>query len=487
MVLETHYYDMLSVSPSATTEEISKAYKKTALKCHPDKTNHDPKLTEQFKQLTQIYEVLRDDGSRKIYDKYGKAGLDGQLNSQPTTTRPNNFQFRSARDVFSQVFSEFNTMNQQFDDFNGFPFGNMGFNSMPFGNMNNMNMNGEMKRTVRPAPGQRSDKLFRGKNIFHTCKLTLDELAHGKTVKLQLPRRTKCDVCNGDGGFDKTSCRVCQGNGRVVITMSNQFSKFQEIGSCKDCSGTGSVVSSVCNNCEDGYHIVDKILELTVLPGTKCGEEIIIKQAGDEGRNIIPGDVIIKIKQRPHDYLVRKSNDLYTEANIDLKTALLGGYITLRDFLKQGEDLRIFINVHGKPELNEHESIQHGEILGTINPGSPKIVSGFGMPINNNAIDGIYYQSPDSKIHTIDNYKRGDLFIKLNVQLPNVEDFKNGFDDLSVLTRILPDKEEPSEDQRTIVDSHLSNLPFTSAFNKKEGSFSSTSSNEQDSKRPRFS
>lgn len=473
MVLETYYYDMLSVSPLATTEEISKAYKKTALKCHPDKTNHDPKLTEQFKQLTQIYEVLRDDNTRKIYDKYGKAGLDGQVNSQPT--RPNNFQFRSARDVFSQVFSEFNNMNQQFDDFNNF-FG--GFNSMPFGNINNMN--GEMKKTVRPAPGQKSDKLFKGKNIFHTCNLTLDELAHGKTVKLQLPRRTKCDVCNGDGGFNKTLCRICQGNGRVIITMSNQFSKFQEIGSCKDCSGTGTTVSAVCNNCEDGYLIVDKILELTVLPGTKSGEEIVIKQAGDEGRNIIPGDVIIKIKQLPHEYLVRKFNDLYTEANIDLKTALLGGYITLKDFLRQGEDLRIFINVHGKPELND-ENVQCGEILGTINPGTPKIVSGFGMPINDNAIDGIYYQTAESKIQTIDNYKRGDLFIKLNVQLPNIEDFKNGFEDLTMLTQILPDRTEPVDEERVVIDSHLSNLPFT-----KSGSFSSTSS-EQDTKRARYS
>lgn len=542
MVLETRLYDILCISPGASIDEISKSYKKIALRCHPDKTNHDPQLTEKFKQVTRAYEVLKDNNSRTVYDKYGESGLDGKV--QPTCStsqRPaNNFQFRSATDVFSQVFSDFNnafgedTMSSfgagpfggsssfgssssfgPFDAFNGgMNMGGFGNMNMPFnmgsGNMSSKNTQG-MKKTVKPAAPSRKassnnpNKVFKGKNIYHTCKVSLEDLCFGKTIKLQLPRRTRCGGCNGEGGFNKSLFKTCQGSGRVVTTLSNQFTKYQEVGLCQDCSGTGTLFSAICKQCDDGYIVANKIIALSILPGTKDGDQIVVKSAADEGRNLVPGDVIIKIKQERHPYLIRKSNDLYMEYDIDLKTALLGGSITIKDFLKRDNDLRVFINVHGDDTLNgkKHQSIQSGEIIGTINPGSPKIVKGSGAPINHHGKNGVFYQTEDSpRLLDASIYDRGDLFIKFNVQLPSITDFTNGMADLNVLEKILPSADNGESntdmrDDREVLDTHLSNLPDYSSYTQDfrpsptaQPSFSSDTNSsegaEPDSKRHRF-
>lgn len=471
MVVETKFYDILSIGPTATVDEISKSYKKIALKCHPDKTNHDPKLTELFKRVTRAYEVLKDESSRKVYDQFGEAGLEGKVAPSQQQLRPGNFQYRSATDVFSQVFSDFNSafnsnVSQSFESF-GFPNGfNMGMNF-------DMSFNGPtktqgMKRTVRPAGSVQKKKLHKGQDIYHVCKVTLEDLAYGKTIKLQLPRRTKCNQCNGEGGFDKSVCKTCEGSGRTITVMSNQFTKYQSVGACEDCVGAGTTMSSVCNSCDDGYAIVNKLIQLKIPPGAKDGNQIVIKCAADEGRDIIPGDVVVKLKQVKHPYLINRYNDLYMEHDIDLRTALLGGRITIKDFLKKGNDLNVYINVHGNQQLNDdiNDNIKEGEIIGTINPGTPKIVKGLGMPINNDHTNGVFYDPVP--VHDILKYKRGDLFIKFNVILPSPADFTNGVQDLQSLSAILPASTSSNEGNRKgpgIHNAHLSNLPVYSNNN----------------------
>ncbi|EGV66343.1 hypothetical protein PSN45_003049 [Yamadazyma tenuis] len=473
MVAETTLYDMLAISPSATSEEITRSYRKIALKCHPDKTNHDPRLTEQFKNVTRAYEILKDVSSRNVYDKYGEAGLDGRTNSHSrpgSTARPTSFTHRSATDVFSQVFNDFNSMFNN-PSVNAAPFGDFSFgNRMGFDmGMNiNMNMGGfggapttkGMTKTVHPAPSQPPDnRLFRGQDIYHTCKSTLDDLAYGKTVKLQLPRRAKCETCHGEGGFNKSSCSVCQGSGRVVTILANQFTKYQTVGSCTVCNGEGTIVSRVCTACTDGFKVVNKLIQLRVPPGTKDGNKIVLKGAADEGKNMIPGDVIITIKEARHPYLVRRSNDLYMEHEIDLKTALLGGFIIIHDYLSKGNDLRIFINVHGNQQINNNinEAIQQGEIIGTINPNIPRIVKGLGMPINNETIDGKFFQTDVSKTSSIDMFHRGDLFIKFNIKIPQIESFSP--EHLLALANILPSGSSDTSNFGELTDVHLSNIP----------------------------
>ncbi|KAK7684705.1 hypothetical protein QCA50_012288 [Cerrena zonata] len=175
MAREKYFYDILSVSSDASVEEIARSYKKMALKCHPDKTNHNPQLTEKFKEATRAYEVLKDDNKRKIYDAYGEAGLDGTEDvSQPakrppysatstSSTSSSNIHVHSAHNVFSQVFSDINSIfgndptSSSTSFFSQFPM-NMDMNM----NMN-MNMNTQgMKKSVQPAPADpRADRPIR--------------------------------------------------------------------------------------------------------------------------------------------------------------------------------------------------------------------------------------------------------------------------------------------------------------------------------------
>lgn len=444
--------------PDAPLEDIGRSYKKLALKYHPDKTNHNPELTEKFKDATRAYEILRDPRKRQVYDAYGEDGLDGtaaasQPPVQPTGQSSRNgnqngqFPFPQANNLFAQFFSDMNCVFSA-----GTPFNNS-FGSFEF----NVNVGDNTRKQVVPAPPDPdASRVTQGAAIHHTFKVTLSDMYYGKVVKFQLPRMTKCSTCNGAGCFNPRLCRICKGSGRVLVTMANQFSNFQEVSLCGPCHGRGTYYSrkDKCPNCENGYLVEKKIIKVNVLPGSKDGDKCILRGQADEGKNIIPGDVIIHLQALPHPFLVRRYNDLYMDHDIDLKTALLGGSVTIKDFVKPGEDLKILINAHGDEKLNDSvdPSIKQGEIVGTINQATPKIVKNLGMPINGSIEDGIYYQNSNmSKTFT-----RGNLFIRFNVQIPKLEDFASE-EDIATLFKILPSKSaEPAS--KSVQEFHLSNL-----------------------------
>lgn len=442
MVVETYLYDILSVLPDATVDEISRSYKKMALKCHPDKTNHDPQLTEKFKEMTRAYEILKDKKSRNMYNTYGEAGINGSYEERNPPGRSRRYyqDVDTATDIFSQVFNDINSMFNSdtfgggFSSFPQFPFG-MGFQGSRTQNM---------KKHVQPAPGVVKEELRRGKDIHHVCRVSLDSLYSGKVVKFQLPKNSKCAACNGVGGFKPRLCRSCQGSGRVVVTLYNQFSQFQEVGTCRSCNGTGTYFSPEdrCYQCNGGYLKVKKIVLVNILPGMKQGDRIVLRGESDEGKNIIPGNLIITLEEITHEYLIRRNNDLYMEYELDLRTALLGGSIVLKNFLN-GENLKLNINVHGITELNNSidNHINNASVVGTINPGTPMLIKGFGMPVNPLVKDGVLVQE-QNEAHLIEDesserYARGDLFVKFNVKLPSISDFKDP-KDLFTLNSILP-------------------------------------------------
>lgn len=467
MVLETRLYDILLVPATASTEEISRAYKKIALKCHPDKTGRDPELTEKFKDVTRAYEMLKDAETRRVYDHHGEAGVEGHAlaaTAPPNAPTP----MRHATNIFLQVFSDFHQA------FNG---GGGGGGAFPMNmHMNMMNMMDPMAGAafasfggqppvtrVEPAATAPA-KPLRGHDIHHVCSVTLAELYFGKVVKLRLPHNSQCSTCHGVGGTNPLMCKRCAGLGQVVVTTVGAHTQMRQVKSCRECSGTGVYIlprDRCPAGCQRGYIKENKIIRANVFPGLKHGDKIILQGVGDEGRNIVPGDVVIHLQEVPHASIVRRGNDLYLEQDVDLKTALCGGKVVVHDFVRAGQDLEVCVNVHGHQALNSAE-VDAAEVVGVIGNGTPKIVKHYGMPINEASIEGTFFQNSDEVeefgdvIFDLNRYRRGDLFIKFNVVMPEVH-FSEG--DVRDLERILP----PSMGGAANADhmtGQLSNIPL---------------------------
>ncbi|WOO81368.1 Mitochondrial protein import protein MAS5 [Vanrija pseudolonga] len=331
------FSDLLGVSPSAGDDEIKKAYRKKALKHHPDKGG-DPEL---FKELTHAYEVLSDNNKRAVYDQAGKEGLENG--------GPGGMGGMDPQDLFSQLFGG----------------GGGGF----FG-----------------GGGGRPSGPRRGKDLVHRIAVTLEDLYRGKVQKLALSKSVICKGCDGRGGKKGAvkTCPSCRGQG-VKVMFRQLGPMMQQIQQpCNECEGTGEIMDPKdrCKTCH-GKKVVSerKVLEVHIDKGMKSGQQIKFNGESDQAPGIVPGDVVIVIEEKPHARFQRKGDDLFTEADIDLLTALAGGEFTI-------------------PHLDDrtlHVTIVPGEI---IKPGALKTITGQGMP-------------------SYRHHELGDLFVRLNVIFPD--------------------------------------------------------------------
>ncbi|KAF8326097.1 uncharacterized protein EI90DRAFT_3071484 [Cantharellus anzutake] len=283
MVKETKYYDLLECSPDASDADLKKAYRKKALRLHPDKGG-DPEL---FKEVTHAYEVLSDAQKRGIYDRLGEAGLSEQ----------GGMSGMDPQDLFSQLFGG----------------GAGGF----FGG------------------GGRSQGPRKGKDLVHRIAVSLEDLYKGKTTKLALNKTVICTKCNGKGGKEGAvkTCNGCNGRG-VKIIMRQLGPMIQQIQQpCNECEGKGEVINprDRCKQC-NGKKVVNErtFLEVNIDKGMKNGQTITFSQAADEQPGTITGDVVIVVEEKPHDVFRRDGNDLFIEAEVDLLTALAGGSFSVQ-------------------------------------------------------------------------------------------------------------------------------------------------------------
>lgn len=323
MVKDSKFYDLLGVTPGASDAELRSAYKKGALKHHPDKNAHNPDAADKFKEISHAYEVLSDSQKRQLYDQYGEEGLEqGGAGGG-----------MSAEDLFSQFFG------------GGSAFGGM------FGG-------GGM--------GMRDPGPKKARTIHHVHKVSLEDIYRGKVSKLALQKSVICPKCDGRGGKEGAvkKCSGCDGQGMKTMMrqMGPMIQRFQTV--CPDCQGEGEIIRDRdrCKQCNGKKTVIErKVLHVHVDKGVKNGHKIDFRGEGDQMPGIMPGDVQFEIDQKPHPRFQRKDDDLFYHAEIDLVTALSGGAI----YIEHLDDRWLTVN------------IVPGEI---ISPGEIKVIRGQGMP-----------------------------------------------------------------------------------------------------------
>lgn len=318
------YYEVLGVNKDASDDEIKKAYKKMAIKYHPDRNPGDKKAEEMFKEAAEAYDVLRDANKRRQYDQFGHEGLGGATG------------FGGAGMNVDDIFSMFG------DIFGGRGFGGFG----GFGG----------ERYSRP--------MYRGKDQRLKIELDLTEIVNGTTKKFKLKNDVVCEHCHGSGSEDGqvSTCPTCNGSGYVVRTQQGIFGLMQSQSVCPECHGEGKVIKNKCHICHgEGIKQGETIVEVNFPAGLSEGMVLTLEGKGGAGRrNGVNGDLQIIIKEKPHETLVRDGNDLVYNLLLSLPQAILG-------------DTMEVPTVDGKAKITIEPGTQPGTILRLKGKGVPEV------------------------------------------------------------------------------------------------------------------
>ena len=282
------FYESLGVPKNASDDEIKKAYRKMAMKYHPDRNQGDKaaEAEAKFKEIKEAYEILSDADKRAAYDQYGHAGVD------PNMRGAGGQGFGNFGDAFGDIFSDI--------------FGGGG----------------------RRGGGGR--QVFRGNDLSYAMEITLEEAANGKDSQIRIPSWDNCETCDGTGakpGTHVNTCQTCHGSGSVQ--MRQGFFSVQQ--TCPHCRGQGKVISDPCSTCHGQGKIKrNKTLEVKIPAGIDDGMRIRSAGNGEPGQNGGPnGDLFIEIRIKKHDIFERDGDDLHCQVPVQVTTAALGGEINV--------------------------------------------------------------------------------------------------------------------------------------------------------------
>jgi molecular chaperone DnaJ len=331
MTEKRNYYEILGVPKNASKDVIKDAYRKLALQYHPDR-NKSPEAEEKFKEISEAYAVLSDDGKRQQYDTLGDTGFDQRYSREDI--------FRGAD--FDSIFRDMGVSSGFGDLFNVF-FGGRDF--------------------------EERQEVIRGRDLRYEVDITLEEAASGVEKEIDIPRIERCEVCGGSGAAPGTSvqtCPKCKGSGKLQKTSGSGFGTFVQIVQCSVCKGRGQTIVSPCRNCK-GKGRVKRERKITVkIPvGINEGYQLRLEGQGEAPPGEGPsGDLYILIHMAPHRYFIRDGDNLLYNLYISVPQAALGAEVTIPA-------------IEGKANLRIHPGTQPGQILRVKGRGMPRI-DGYG-------------------------------------------------------------------------------------------------------------
>lgn len=383
------YYEVLGVGKNATEDEIKKAYRKLAIKYHPDRNPDDAKAEEKFKEAAEAYDVLHDPQKRQAYDQFG---FDGPAGAGGFGGFGGGGGF-SMDDIFSMFGDVFGGRGGGFGGFGGF------------------------------GGGRRQTTRHRGSDLRLKVRLTLQEVATGVTKKFKVRKDIECSHCHGSGaeaGSGTETCPHCHGSGVEIRRQQSIFGEVQTQTTCHVCNGEGTVIKNKCQEC-GGTGVVkgEEVVEIKIPAGVAEGMVVNVPGKGNAGQhNGIPGDIQVLIEEEPNDTFVRDGNNVIYNLLLDFPTATLGGSVDIPTI--DGKSVRIKIEPGTQP----------GKTLRLRGKGLPE-VQGYGYGMGDLVVNiSVYVPKTLSKsekeiiesLKDSDNFK-GDVVTKRTI----FQKFKNYF------------------------------------------------------------
>lgn len=328
------YYDILGVAKGASAEEIKKAYRKLAIKYHPDKNPDDKSAEDKFKEAAEAYEVLSSPEKKQRYDQFGHAGVGGAGGGGGYGGGGMNME-----DIFSQF-------GDIFGGGGGSPFDSF------FGG-------GGQSRGGR--------RVAKGSNLRIKVKLTLEEIANGAEKKIKVNKQVTCKTCDGSGAKDKGSvstCSTCGGAGSVRRVTNTILGQMQTTATCPTCHGSGQQITAKCNSCHgDGTVRGEETISINIPAGVSEGMQLSMAGKGNAAPNGgVPGDLIILIEETAHETLKREGNNVVYDLHVSIPEAALGASVEVP-------------TIDGKAKIKIEPGTQSGKLLRLKGKGIPEVNS----------------------------------------------------------------------------------------------------------------
>ena len=331
MAEETDYYKILGVERTATADEIKRAYKKVAIKYHPDRNPGDKEAEEKFKQAAQAYDVLRDPDKRARYDQFGAAGVDGAAGGFGG--------FGAGGMDLNDIFRNFGDIFGGFGGFSGFG-------------------------------GGRGQRQYRGNDMRMKVRLTLEEISTGVTKKFKVRKDITCTECHGTGcasGHSPETCPTCHGQGYVIQSRRSFLGMMQTQEVCPNCHGEGTVIKHTCSHCHgEGVTSGEEIVEIKIPAGVAEGMVVNVPGKGNAAKHGgVPGDIQVLIEEESHKDFIRDDTDLIYNLLLTVSQAALGDTIDIP-------------TLTGKARIKIEPGTQPGTALRLRGKGLPA-VQGYGV------------------------------------------------------------------------------------------------------------